>query len=106
LRPLASNECTSNRLRYKGYFHLFHPYTRRGAFDTLTSLQLVKFDRAQGQRQQDGGRRCLEVLALLDAGLPLAQFLGGLALVAAEFANSETTPGSMRVISRSAFLPL
>jgi hypothetical protein len=45
-------------------------------------------------------------LRYLDADLPLARFLSRLTLVAAQFGDSETTPGSMRVTSRSASLPL
>jgi hypothetical protein len=37
--------------------------------------------------QRDRRRRGVDHLALLDAGLPLAQFLGALALVAAEFGD-------------------
>ena len=53
-----------------------------------------------------GRRRRVEGLGLLDAGLPLLQFLGGLTLMAAQFGDSETTQGSMRVTSLSASLPL
>jgi hypothetical protein len=39
-------------------------------------------------------------------GLPLLQFLGRLPLMAAQFGDSEATPGSMRVTTRSASFPL
>jgi hypothetical protein len=38
-------------------------------------------------------RRRVEALVLLDAGLPLLQFLGGLALVAAEFGDQRDYAG-------------
>jgi len=39
-------------------------------------------------------------------GLPLAQFLGRPTLVGAQLRHDATTPGSMRVTSRSAFFPV
>ena len=51
-------------------------------------------------------RRRVEALVLLDAGLPLLQFLGRLPLVAAEFGDQRDRPGVDTGTSRSALLPL
>jgi hypothetical protein len=59
----------------------------------LTSLQLVKFDRAQGQRQRDGRRRGVDHPTLLDAVFHWPKFLGGLPLVAAQFGDQRDYSG-------------
>src|ERR1035437_9963480 len=56
--------------------------------------------------QRDRRRRRGERFGLFDAGLPRAEFLGGLRSWARSSASSETTPGSLRVTNRSASLPL
>jgi hypothetical protein len=57
---------------------------------TVTA-EIVSWSLADAYRQRDcRRRRGVEGLTLLDAGLPLAQFLGGLALVGRRSATSET----------------
>src|ERR1035437_6592695 len=57
-------------------------------------------------RERDRRRRCVGGLALLDAGLPLLQFLGDLALVAPHFGDQRDHAGVDGRHQDVGFLPL
>ena len=80
----------------------FLPFSRASAFTFISS----SCSRVQIMAEPMADPRGVHCLALLDLRLPLAQFLGGLALVRAEFSGHRDHSGSIRVTSRSASLPL